>query len=370
MNKKEFYIYISTPDSLTKSSLAEINALVNEYPYCQTAHLLLLQNLHEIEDIEFENRLKTSALCIADRKKLFYLIKDKHVEAKPTAKQIIETPDAPIRPVAQIKDSLPKKESGKETAKQEKAEIVKTITVNKETPKTQITQEKPKQEESAKTKKKKLEPVTSDTKTVEEQPKQKPTSIADLILKKYANLKGQSDNAKEQLKEKPQKETDVKQQQSITPVNDKEHIQEDKKTEKAVVPETTKEDKKEINPKEKTVISDDEKHSFSEWLNILKKESVKEDVQNVNIEDDLISRFIQKSPMMPKASESTNLQINLTEGEENLTDNLFSETLAKIYLNQNHFEQAIKIYQKLMLHYPEKSSYFATQIEDIKSNLK
>jgi hypothetical protein len=50
-------------------------------------------------------------------------------------------------------------------------------------------------------------------------------------------------------------------------------------------------------------------------------------------------------------------------------DNLASETLAAIYAAQGNVQRAIKIYQKLSLRYPEKSRYFAAQIENLRKRL-
>ena len=47
------------------------------------------------------------------------------------------------------------------------------------------------------------------------------------------------------------------------------------------------------------------------------------------------------------------------------TDDLMTDTLAKLYFEQGHFEQAIRAYQILRLKYPKKSSLFASEIKKI-----
>lgn len=45
---------------------------------------------------------------------------------------------------------------------------------------------------------------------------------------------------------------------------------------------------------------------------------------------------------------------------------LFTETLAKIYIQQGKYERALGIIENLYLHYPEKNRYFVTQIRFLK----
>lgn len=51
-----------------------------------------------------------------------------------------------------------------------------------------------------------------------------------------------------------------------------------------------------------------------------------------------------------------------TPTEDEVTEELFTETLAKIYIKQGRYDKALKMMQALSLNYPEKSRYFAHQI--------
>jgi hypothetical protein len=60
--------------------------------------------------------------------------------------------------------------------------------------------------------------------------------------------------------------------------------------------------------------------------------------------------------------------INDTESAESLDDEAFyTETLASIYIEQGFYKRALDVYAKLILLFPEKSSYFATLVKEIKN---
>ncbi len=50
-------------------------------------------------------------------------------------------------------------------------------------------------------------------------------------------------------------------------------------------------------------------------------------------------------------------------------EDYYTETLAKVYAEQGFYKKAIEVYSKLILLYPEKSTYFAALIEELKKYL-
>jgi len=84
-------------------------------------------------------------------------------------------------------------------------------------------------------------------------------------------------------------------------------------------------------------------------------------------ETELIDQFIVAAPSITR--NKVEFFDPLVKAKESITDkeNIVSETLAKIYYDQGYKEKACKIYQKLSLKFPEKSSYFAAQIKKIEN---
>ena len=57
--------------------------------------------------------------------------------------------------------------------------------------------------------------------------------------------------------------------------------------------------------------------------------------------DDLIERFIQSEPIMPKITSASTDNRDLSKENPYIQEELFSETLAKIYVKQHLYEKAI-----------------------------
>ncbi len=127
-----------------------------------------------------------------------------------------------------------------------------------------------------------------------------------------------------------------------------------------------------------------ETHSFAEWLKITSFKPIDRSIDNnteLKQNDDFISKQSSSSPDKEKKFElidkflesnpkivpsKTTAKVNI-EIEDKIThDGLMTETLARIYLEQNNYEKAIQSYKILSLKYPEKSGFFADQIKAVK----
>lgn len=110
-----------------------------------------------------------------------------------------------------------------------------------------------------------------------------------------------------------------------------------------------------------------ESHSFSEWLQIGLIKPIQREKLKIKktFKFDLIDKFIASNPKIKPVKDIDSKQIIIEQPATDY-DSLMTETLAKVYLEQKKYENAIKAYRILSLKYPEKSSFFANRIKAIK----
>ena len=121
-----------------------------------------------------------------------------------------------------------------------------------------------------------------------------------------------------------------------------------------------------------------EKHSFQEWLQLSRTQPIDRSIENNSktfedrMEEErkkkaaLIDKFIETNPKIAPIKPGT---APAPQFELNSSDNthLMTETLARVYLEQKKYQKAIQAYEILILKYPEKSSFFADRINEIKN---
>ena len=66
----------------------------------------------------------------------------------------------------------------------------------------------------------------------------------------------------------------------------------------------------------------------------------------------------------------SNLKVSSRSLKKITKEDYMTETLAKVYVKQEKYKEAMKAYKILSLKYPEKISLFANQIKDLKKRLK
>jgi hypothetical protein len=275
-----------------RTMISEVSELINIFPYFQSAYLLLLKGLQNTSDVKFENQLRKSAMRIADREVLYYLLK------KETAKEIEPAAETPKTVVTEVENS-------------ESQQVVI---------------------ESAKNSEDFINDIEKDS--VPEEDEENTLNKTILISEEYYEedatilvIDGESGSVEERI---------IYMDPGFS------------------VPEPA--ELLELEPEEKTTEQ---------------TETVKEPVSEKLLQSELIDKFIIANPRIEPRREKNETPIpDISTPYVEERGGFVTETLARIYITQGYYSRAIDIYEKLSLKFPEKSSYFASQIEKVKELLK
>jgi tetratricopeptide (TPR) repeat protein len=406
MNQQRFISLIKYPEQLAGSDPGEIKTLTGQFPYCQSAQLLYLLALLQQEDISYGSRLRLAAAYAGDRTILKDLV-DKFVpppvlSTRDVAAEIVEQHEAPDQIVNEVeaneneqnertkelgKEFLPENflvldetDDGSENEVQELAvEANDHGTIEEENVPIGVA-ESVGNDVSALTEKEILTSELEEKDTLPEVENEEVPSIVEqeVVFQGEPELNVESVETDKQEEELPvarrkwlnftKKETkDLKAEieQIKAEIEDLERlIRETESTVKKADREELKR-KIESNPQQEVSgIEDSEINSKSE---ISEKEESKPTKKKGKSKSEIIDRFIENAPRITRSKSDFFNPVDWAKNSTVDKEDIVSETLAKIYHNQGNTQKAIKIYKKLILRYPEKSSYFAALIEKIES---
>lgn len=310
MNRNDFLNIIQDSGQVDRQAIGEVRELLEIFPWFQSAHMLLLKGLHNTEDVKFENQLKQSALYIADREVLYYMLSHPYEMAEEEVTETISDDavqtDSPESMQVVIesgknsedfineleRDSLQAEQEGREGLEEKSGEEHKII-------------------------------ITAESDTDE-------SASVVLVIDDEENHS----------------------EQTITFMDPSFSV-----SEKADLLEL---EESEIDFTEESIISKSDSVATPETPEARKK-----------IQADLIDRFIQTNPRIEPSYEKADGPLeDISKPFTEEKSGFVTETLARIYISQGYYSRAIDIYEKLSLKFPEKSSYFATQIEKIKELIK
>lgn len=120
----------------------------------------------------------------------------------------------------------------------------------------------------------------------------------------------------------------------------------------------------------------DDAHEVEEILDLIHAPQEEEQTPGEPEEStgDLINAFLEKgasAEIIPTPEEQAVTSPSVTAATGPLqSEELFTETLARIYIRQGKYAQALRIFKTLNLNYSEKNSYFAEQVAYLEKILR
>jgi len=331
MTGEEMIKYLDDPNRLNEYSLSELRALLRKYPYFHTAHLLFLLNLKNINDPRYKEFLKQSAVHIKDRDKFVRLVNHLYVHKSATG-------EAPGRG---------------EHEKEEKGD--QPVPVEQETEDNQTPERRKEEDFSTKYLRNRISETLSEQKGDKNKEKDASTELDSdfFIIDKVSQVEEKMTRRLREQYEKQQREQ-----------KDQNKSCEGKKS----TGDSFELEKTDDNNSDRQ----EEYHPPSRGLGgayFSEKEYRKYRETSRKQQDDLIEHFIKKAPELENITPSEKENKDISESSVEEREDIASERLIKVYVQQGYYNKAIDAYHKLSLKYPEKSDYFAEQIKKLRENI-
>ncbi len=306
MNRNDFINMIENRAPVNRQMVGEVYELINIFPYFQSAHMLLLRGLHNNSDVKFENQLKQSAIHIADREVLYYLLKNEEPCQEVFSEEIKKDHIVPEERVVETHQTVI------ESAKNSEDLIIE---IEKNT----------------------FEEASGDLQHTDNQ-----SSAHSVLISTEIN------------NDDPSGVMFLIEEENSS-LEDKVFYMDPGFS----APDYS--DLLELDLEESNDMMRDDRSTSNEVDSFSRKQ----------LQSDLIEKFIISNPRIEPVRDKSDLPVDdLSKPYTEEKGGFLTETLARIYVKQGYYSKAIDIYEKLSLKFPEKSSYFATQIEKVKEFIK
>lgn len=323
MNRESFINYIENNQLLGKESISDLIDLSKEFPYCSTVRILLAMNLQKEDHFKYDSELKQAAIYAADRS-----ILRNHLEQLSTSDETTVLPDEHIELVEEVDE-----EAEEQTEVTFKEELVRETEEPNETEPEEIAETESVQD---------IPDINEEVAvTVDEGELQEIEIVVDELQQAVEKIEDEQETIENPEREKEDTLAELRK----------------------LVAGRLKQIEKEREAKEETV-SEVLEEEIPEKVKPPKKKKQDKAIS------ELIDNFIKSEPSITRRQAAFFDPVDAAKDSVTDDENIVSETLADIYFGQRKFEKAIRIYKKLSLKFPEKSSYFAARIEKAVEELK